>query len=307
MTFSEEYVSIPEIESFIVDYLDGVFEEISMTYDTKYSRLVPTVVVSTTSQPQSYRISIDGVVYYFNEIPRREALDNSLNEYFSSMGTSNLENEFITFGFEEAVVNSIYIGDDRVIFPGDEATGIQGFFRNDDGGLNKRNIIGGYVILVLVAVTIALVVCRYKVGRRRKRGERQSQSNVYESSTESSKQQNDEESGIDSKINSSGSSEPHSSNVKTAGSSETPVSGLTEKPSGDESDEEKGSDSNAKTSIDNSERSSKTTASRRSLVMKKRISRLSAKSKASTKSERNDRPKPDEEEQTRTIREAGSF
>uniref|UniRef100_A0A7S0T8G4 Uncharacterized protein n=1 Tax=Pseudo-nitzschia delicatissima TaxID=44447 RepID=A0A7S0T8G4_9STRA len=279
VTFSEEYVSIPEIESFLVDYLDGVFEEISTTYDSKYSRLVPNVVVSTTSQPQSYRISIDGVVYYFNEIPPMEALDSSLNEYFSSMGTSNLENEFITAGFEEAVVNSIYVGDDKVTFPGDEGTGIQGIFRNDDGGLNKRNIIGGYVILVLIVVTIALIVCRYKIGRRRKRGEIQSQSQVSESSTESSKQ-NDEESGIHSKMNSSGSSEPPGSNVKSAGS---------------------------KTSIDNSERSSKTSSSRRSLVMKKRISRLSAKSKASTKSERNDKLKSDEEEQTRTIREAASF
>lgn len=304
VTFSEEYVSIPEIESFVVDYLDGVFEEISMSYDTKYSRLVPNVVVSTTSQPQSYRITIDGVVYYFNEIPRMEALDSSLNEYFSSAGASNLENEFITAGFEEAVVNSIYVGEDKVIFPGEEVTGIQGIFRHDDGGLHKRNIIIGYVSLVLVVVTIALIVCRYKVGRRRKRGERQSQSQESESNTESSKQ-NDEESGIHSKINSSGSSEPPG--VKSAGSSETPDSGITEKPSGDTSDEEKGSEINAKTSIDSSERSSKTTSSRRSLVMKKRISRLSAKSKASTKSERNDKSKIDEEEQTRTIQEAASF
>ena len=198
-------ISTEEIAQLFSDLLIDVVEEINSTYDYLYTRTALDVVVSTPDrglENGAYRIDVNGMIYYFDEVPTTEALAHSLNVYFSLWGSSNLENYLISNGFEEAYVVSVDIGEETIDFYDRKNFGGQNIFINQEGELSKRNIVGFYILFVVVAVTIVLVVYRIRLGRRRKlkRGEMTSQRSSTESSASSSERRDDgdedEESGI---------------------------------------------------------------------------------------------------------------
>ena len=196
-------ISTEEIAQLFSDLLIDVVEEINSTYDYLYSRTALDVVVSTPDrglENGAYRIDINGMIYYFDEVPTTEALAHSLSVYFSLWGSSNLENYLLSNGFEEAYVVSVDIGEESIDFYDRKNFGGQNIFINQEGELSKRNIVGFYILFVVAAITIVLVVYRIRLGRRRKlkRGEMISQRSSTESSASSSERQDDEdeESGI---------------------------------------------------------------------------------------------------------------
>lgn len=196
-------ISTEEIAQLFSDLLIDVVEEINSTYDYLYTRTALDVVVSTPDrglENGAYRIDINGMIYYFDEVPTTEALAHSLSVYFSLWGSSNLENYLLSNGFEEAYVVSVDIGEESIDFYDRKNFGGQNIFINQEGELSKRNIVGFYILFVVAAITIVLVVYRIRLGRRRKlkRGEMISQRSSTESSASSSERHDDEdeESGI---------------------------------------------------------------------------------------------------------------
>ncbi len=197
---AKDGISNEEVASLFSDLLIDILEEINSTYDYRYTRTALNVVVSTPNRrvdDGTYNITVDGVIYYFDEVPTTETLAHSLNVYFSLWGPPNLEDYLLSNGFEEAFVVSVDIGDESIDFyDKGHFDGRQNIFINQDGKLSKRNIMGFYVLFVVIAVAIVLLVYRIRLGRRRqlKRGEITTQRGSSESTT-SSREQNDEESG----------------------------------------------------------------------------------------------------------------
>lgn len=210
MTFytilEKDGISTEEIGQLFSDLLIGVVEEINSTYDYLYTRTALNVVVSAPDRGSgsgAYRITIDGVIYYFDEVPATETLAHSLNVYFSLWGSSNLENYLLSNGLEKASVVSVDIGEESIDFYDRQnyEDGRQNIFINQEGELSKRNIVGFYILFLVVAITIVLLVYRIRLGRRRKlkREITTSQRSYTESSTSYRSEQNedeDEENGI---------------------------------------------------------------------------------------------------------------
>lgn len=179
---SEEGVTIEKIQSFFVDFLDGVLEEISVTYGFDYSHLDSNGIISTFNQPQpfdtEYRIRMDGLVYYFDESPIRDSLAQRLNMYFSFWGASDLQNFLVSVGLEKAVVVSISIGGENFAFVSNEIEdgsqraqnndhAIRNIFNQDENKLSKATVVMLYTGLVLITVIIALLLFRHRIGLRR--------------------------------------------------------------------------------------------------------------------------------------------
>lgn len=198
---AKDGISNEEVASLFSDLLIDILEEINSTYDYRYTRTALNVVVSTPDRrvdDGTYNITVDGVIYYFDEVPTTETLAHSFNVYFSLWGPPNLEDYLLSNGFEEAFVISVDIGGESIDFyDKGHFDGRQNIFINQDGKLSKLNIMGFYVLFVVIAVAIVLIVYRIRLGRRRqlKRGEITTQRGSSESTTSSSREQNDEESG----------------------------------------------------------------------------------------------------------------
>jgi len=174
---SEENISIGKIQSLFVDFLDGVLKEISFTYRFDYSHLDSNAIISAFNQPQpsgtEYRISMDGLVYYFDEPPPDESLTQSLSVYFSFWGSSNLQDYLIRVGLEKADVVSVSIGGETITFVSnlleEESQEVQEVQNSDSliNNLSKPIVVILYTGLILFAVTVALLVFRHRIGRRR--------------------------------------------------------------------------------------------------------------------------------------------
>ncbi len=203
MTFytilEKDGISTEEIGQLFSDLLIDVVEEINSTYDYRYTRTALNVVVSAPDRGAgsgAYRITIDGVIYYFDEVPATETLAHSLNVYFSLWGSSNMENYLLSNGFEKASVVSIDIGEESIDFyDRQNYDGRQNIFINQEGELSKRNIVCFYILFLVVAITIVLLVYRIRLGRRRKlkREITTSQRSYTESSTSYRSEQNEDE------------------------------------------------------------------------------------------------------------------
>jgi len=212
---SNEEASIEKIESFFVDFLEGVLEEISVTYRFDYSHLESNGIISTFNQPQplgtEYHIKMDGIVYYFDEAPTKESLAQSLNVYFSFWGASDLQEYLKSVGLKTAVVVSIFIGGEKISFvsnnvleekgPGVQNgdNSIRNFFFKDGGDISKPNVVMLYTGVVLIVVAVTLLVFRHRIGRRRVNRDRESQSRESHSSKKYD-DHGDEELGVSSKV-----------------------------------------------------------------------------------------------------------
>jgi len=174
---SEENISIEKIQSLFVDFLDGVLKEISFTYRFDYSHLDSNGIISTFNQPQpsgtEYRIRMDGLIYYFDEPPTDESLTQSLSIYFSFWGSSNLQDYLIRVGLEKADVVSVSIGGETITFVSnlleEESQEVQEVQNIDSliDNLSKPIVVILYTALILFAATVALLVFRHRIGRRR--------------------------------------------------------------------------------------------------------------------------------------------
>lgn len=221
-----EYVSTETIQSLFDDFLGGVLEEISNSYGLDYSHVDSDGEISTSSQIQllpgtDYRIRMDGFVYFFNKAPTSESLKQSLNVYFSFWGLSELQDYLTSAGIDKADVISISVGDENVSFvsntvpkesQGERNSGsaIRNFFFWD-GELSKTNIVMVYTGFVVLTVVIALIVCRYRAGRRRMKQGKEEQQSQEGDSTKTSHDDEDEERGPASKIPSKAPSRRNSS------------------------------------------------------------------------------------------------
>lgn len=217
MTFGlilSEDISINELQAFVVDFLDGVLQQISDTYRFDYSYLDLNGIVSTFDQPQlsgaEFRVRMDGHVYYFDESPTEESLAQSLNVYFSFWGASDLQDYLINVGLGQVVVVSISIGGENVLFVSDVIQGeiqenqrddnvAQDGFIEDGGDLSNSTVMMLYTGSVFVAVAFALLVCRHRIGRQRRKQDRQSKSQSQSDSNESRTSKNSGDSGGEEK------------------------------------------------------------------------------------------------------------
>jgi hypothetical protein len=210
---SDECDSIRKIQSSFVHFLDGVLEETSTPYGFDYSHLDYNGILSSfnTHQPlcTRYRLTMEGFVYYFDETPTMESLAQSLNIYFSFWGASDLQDYFMSLGFEKAVVVAISVGGENVSIVSNvlekesqggqnSDRGIWNIFYKDGGDLSKPSIVMMYAGLILTAVVIALLVFRYRIGRRRLHLDEESKSRKRHSSKKSN--DGDEERGVSLKV-----------------------------------------------------------------------------------------------------------
>jgi len=187
-TSGDEDASIPATEetaSFFADFLNDVLDSSSRTYQYDYSHLDCDVMFSTYNQRRrldtGYVIRVDGMAYYFDESPTEESIAQALNVYFAFWGATDLQDYFTYLGLETAVVTAIYIDDVAVSFVSNEYGGestikedqnfIEDIFFNNEGELSKPVTVTVYVVGVLVAVGIALIVYRIRIGCRRRRSQ----------------------------------------------------------------------------------------------------------------------------------------
>jgi len=205
MTFvvilSDEDDSIKKIQSSFVHFLDGVLKEISAPYGFDYSHLDSNGVLSSfkTQEPlyTTYRLTMYGFVYYFDEAPTMESLAQSLNIHFSFWGASDLQDYFTSLGFEKAAVISISVGGENVSIVSKNVLEerSQGGQNNDKGGLSKPSIVMMYTGLIVTVVAIALLVFRIRIGRRRRRLHKDGESKSRKSHSSKKSNGGDEERG----------------------------------------------------------------------------------------------------------------
>eukprot|EP00536_Pseudo-nitzschia_multiseries_P016760 jgi/Psemu1/69972/estExt_Genemark1.C_12260005 len=161
----------------------------SESYRFDYSHLDSNGTISMFNETDTfgteYRVQMDGVSNYLDEGPTTEALVQSLNVYFSFWGAEDLEDYLEKSGLEKTEVVSISIDGENVSFVSNvreeetekEQEQEQGkqdvqnifdnIFTNDEGELSKRAVITIYSSVVAVAVAVALVVFRHRIGQRR--------------------------------------------------------------------------------------------------------------------------------------------
>jgi len=184
---NDKGASSEEIQSFFVKFLDGVLKESSESYRFDYSHLDSNGVISTLNETETfgtdYRVEMDGVSYYLDEGPTKEALVQSLSVYFSFWGAADLEDYLESNGLDGAEVVSISIDGEPVSFLSnvrdeeseqeqekqkqDTQNVFENIFTNDDGEVSKPVVISIYSGVVVFAVLVALIVFRHRVGQRR--------------------------------------------------------------------------------------------------------------------------------------------
>lgn len=191
MILSDEDASTEQLPSFFTNFLDGVLAESSRTYRFDYSHLECDVIISIFDQRQpldtGYGVRMNGIAYYFDAAPTSESLAQSLKVYFSFWGAQDLQDYLKDLGLESAIVASVSIDGETVSFVsneddeesrGDQNSGnmLRNIFYEDGGDLSKPAVASAYVAAVLIAVAIALIVFRHRLGRRRnlQNGDKQS-------------------------------------------------------------------------------------------------------------------------------------
>lgn len=177
-----EDVSVDQIQSYFVTFLEGVLEESSENYRFDFSHLDSNGLISVFNDTKSlgteYLIQMDGVAYYKDEGPSIDALAQSLNVYFSFWGAADLEDYLGSVKFENAEVISVSIDGEPVSFVSSTkreeenqeqnvAPVYENIFYNDEGELSKPVVISIYSSVVAVAVIVALIVFRHRIGKRR--------------------------------------------------------------------------------------------------------------------------------------------
>lgn len=141
---------------------------------------------------------MDGHIYYFDEVPTKESLTQSLNVYFSFWGATDLQDYLTNVGLDEANIVSISVGGEAVSFVSNvhekesqeienEDNASQNIFLEDSGDLSKSTVVMLYAGFVITAAVIALLIFRHYIGRKRRKRDVQLQSHE----TRSSKKSND--------------------------------------------------------------------------------------------------------------------
>ena len=184
-------MSTQKLQSSFVDFLTGVLEEISHTYRFDFSHLDSNEIISASNQTESSgikcRVRMDGHIYYFDEVPSKESLTQSLNVYFSFWGATDLQDYLVNVGFDGVVIVSISIGGQAVSFvpnfPEEEGNEVesqnnasQSIFIEDGGDLSKSTVVVLYTGFVIAAAAISLITFRHYIGRKRRKRDAQMQS-----------------------------------------------------------------------------------------------------------------------------------